>query len=63
MNKIISFMMAVYMTVVSALGFAVEAPDLERGEMYTAEATAEQLELFRVRMCCFRGSGFLYLEV
>ena len=46
MNKIISFMMAVYMTVVSALGFAVEAPDLERGEMYTAEATAQQMELF-----------------
>ncbi|MBO7319921.1 MAG: hypothetical protein J6V06_07895 [Clostridia bacterium] len=46
MNKIIAFMMALYMTAVSALGFAVDAPDLEKGEGYSAEATTQQIELF-----------------
>ena len=46
MNKIIAFMMALYMTAVSALGFAVDAPDLERVEGYSAEATTQQIELF-----------------
>ena len=46
MEKIISFFMSVYMAVMSVLGFAVVSPDLERGEGYSAEATAQQMELF-----------------
>ena len=46
MNKIISFFMAVYFSVMSLLGLSVSAPDLERGEGYSAEATAQQIELF-----------------
>ena len=46
MKKITSFFMAVYFSVISLLGIPFTAPDLEKGEMYQAEATSEQLELF-----------------
>ncbi len=46
MNKIISFFMAVYFSAMALLGVPFTAPDLERGEGYSAEATAQQIELF-----------------
>ncbi len=47
MKQITSFFMAVYFSVMALLGVPFTAPDLEKGEMYQAEATEEQLELFR----------------
>ena len=47
MNKLISFAMSLYMAVMSIFGWTVTAPDLKNGEMYQAEATQEQIELFR----------------
>ena len=46
MNRLISFVMSLYMTVMSIFGWTVTAPDLERDEMYQAVATQEQIELF-----------------
>lgn len=46
MKQITSFFMAVYFTAMALLGMPVASPDLERGEVYSAEATAEQLTLF-----------------
>ncbi len=46
MNKLISFIMSLYFAVMSLLGIPFSAPDLEKGEMYQARATQEQLELF-----------------
>lgn len=47
MTKITAFLMAVYLFFAGLLGADVIAPDLERGEMYQAEATEEQIELFK----------------
>lgn len=47
MNKLISFVMSVYMAVMSIFGWTVTAPDLEKGEIYQAQATEEQTELFQ----------------
>ena len=47
MNKLISFVMSLYMAVMSIFGWTVTAPDLKNGEMYQAEATEAQIELFR----------------
>ena len=46
MTQITSFFMAVYFTAMALLGIPFTAPDLEKGEMYSAEATKEQMELF-----------------
>lgn len=46
MKKITSFFMAVYFSVFALLGIPFSAPDLEKGEMYSAEITTEQLSLF-----------------
>lgn len=46
MIKITSFFMAVYFSVMALLGVPFSAPDLESGEMYSAEATTEQMALF-----------------
>ena len=46
MIKITSFFMAVYFSVMALLGMPFSAPDLESGEMYSAEATTEQMALF-----------------
>ena len=46
MTKITAFLMTLYMTFAGLLGISVQAPDLEKGEMYQAEATYEQIELF-----------------
>ena len=46
MKKITSFFMAVYFSVLSLLGIPFTAPDLKNGEMYSAEATTQQIELF-----------------
>ena len=46
MTKITAFLMALYLSFASLLGANVQAPDLEKGEMYQAEATDEQIELF-----------------
>lgn len=47
MNKLISFIMSLYMAMMSIFGWTVTAPDLNSGEMYQAVATDEQLELFQ----------------
>ena len=46
MNRIIAFMVSLYMAVMSVLGWTVTTPDLKEGEMYQGVATDEQLELF-----------------
>ena len=46
MNKLISFAMSLYMAFMSIFGWSANAPDLEKGEMYSAVATSEQMELF-----------------
>lgn len=46
MNRLISFVMSLYMAVMSIFGWTVTPSDLKPGEMYQAEATEEQLELF-----------------
>ncbi len=46
MKQITAFFMAVYFTAMTLMGILFDAPDLERGEMYPAEMTAEQTALF-----------------
>ena len=46
MNRLISFVMSLYMAIMSIFGWTVTPSDLRIGEMYQAEATGEQLELF-----------------
>ena len=46
MNRLISFVMALYMAIMSIFGITVVPSDLEAKEMYQGEATDEQLELF-----------------
>lgn len=46
MNRLISFVMSLYMAIMSIFGITVVPSDLEAREMYQAEATDEQLELF-----------------
>ena len=46
MTQITAFFMAAYFSVMALLGIPFNAPDLEKGEMYSAEATKEQMELF-----------------
>ena len=46
MNRLISFVMSLYMAIMSIFGVTVVPSDLEAKEMYQGEATDEQLELF-----------------
>ena len=46
MNRLISFVMSLYMAVMSIFGVTVTPSDLKAGEMYQGTATQEQLELF-----------------
>ncbi len=46
MNRLISFVMSLYMAVMSIFGVTVTPSDLKVGEMYQGNATEQQLELF-----------------